>query len=39
MDWVAENFDKIGHTSSLDVQREVALRMDGSHKAVTTLAP
>jgi NTE family protein len=39
VDWVAENFDKIGHTSSLDVQREVALRMDGSHKAVTTLAP
>jgi NTE family protein len=38
-DWVAENFSKVGHTSSLDVQREVSLRMEGSHKAITSLAP
>jgi NTE family protein len=37
--WIADNFQKIGVTSSLDVNNEVALRLEGSHCSMAKLKP
>jgi hypothetical protein len=37
--WIANNFGKLGVASSLNVDREVAFRLDGSPGAVADLKP
>lgn len=37
--WIDQDFGKLGVASSLDTQRELGLRLNGSHEAVSTLAP
>ena len=37
--WIKENFSKLGCESSLDVRKEVELRLDGSQGAVAALKP
>lgn len=38
-DWLEQNFDKIGASSSLDVDAKISLRLKGSHSAVADLRP
>jgi len=38
-EWLEQNFDKIGDSSSLDVDARVSLRLKGSHEAVAGLRP
>lgn len=37
--WIGENFERLGTMSTLDLQREIALRLDGSRHAIAALAP
>ena len=38
-DWLERNFNKIGESSSMDVDAKVTLRLNGSHSAVADLRP
>jgi len=38
-DWLKQDFDKIGESSSLNVEASVKLRLEGSWKAVAELGP